>query len=79
VTQVFRPALVVQIKTGPEGGPVRVGDREARAVSRWLVEQDWWRQPVRREYWKVLLEERTLCEIYRDLDREAWFLERLYD
>ena len=45
----------------------------------WLAEVDWWSRPVARAYWRVLLRERLLCEIYQDLDRGGWFVERIYD
>ena len=49
------------------------------AVQRWVAELDWWSRPVAREYWRVILEGRLLCEVYRDLSCGAWFLERVYD
>ncbi len=58
------------------GGPL-IG--ELRPVQRWLAEVDWWSRPVSREYWKVLLCGRLLCELYRDLVVDTWFVERVYD
>lgn len=62
------------IRGGPLVGPVE-------PVQRWIVEVDWWSRPVSREYWRVLLLDRLLCEIYRDLDGDGdtWFVERIYD
>jgi len=40
---------------------------------------DWWSNPVSREYWRVILRDLLLCEVYRDLDQGSWFLERVYD
>jgi hypothetical protein len=60
------------IRGDPLSGPVQ-------PVQRWLVEVDWWSQPVSREYWRVLLRDRLLCEIYRDLDGDGWFVERVFD
>ena len=51
----------------------------AAPANRWLVEVDWWRRPVAREYWKLVVSDRVLCEVYHDLDQDAWFLERVYD
>ena len=47
--------------------------------ARWKVETEWWKQPVVREYWKALLNSNLLCEIYHDLSRDEWFVERVYD
>jgi hypothetical protein len=54
-----------------------VGD--LKVALRWMVDVEWWDNPVSREYWCVLLRGRLMCEIYRDLDRDAWFVERVYD
>ena len=56
----------------PLEGPLRV-------VQRWVAEVDWWNRPIAREYWRVVLRERLLCEIFRDLDQDAWFVERVFD
>ena len=48
-------------------------------IARWKVETEWWDQPVVREYWKVLLNSNLLCELYHDLSRDEWFVERVYD
>ncbi len=48
-------------------------------VQSWMVDVDWWSRPVSREYWRVLLRDRLLCEIFRDRQQDAWFVERIYD
>jgi hypothetical protein len=39
---------------------------------------DWWAEAVSCEYWCVLLRDKLMCEIHRDLDGDAWFVERVY-
>jgi len=34
---------------------------------------------VVREYWKALLNNNLLCEMYHDLQQDGWFVERVYD
>ncbi len=60
------------IQGDPPFGPVRL-------LLGWIVDVDWWSQPVSREYWRVLLREQLMCEIYRDQADGAWYLERVYD
>ena len=48
-------------------------------IARWKVETEWWDQLIVREYWKVLLNSNLLCELYHDLSRDEWFVERVYD
>src|SRR2546429_151357 len=71
------------VRTDPTGRPCYLrGDRlvgDLQVVSQWVVDVDWWDRPVSREYWRVILRERLLCEIYRDRDQQAWFVERIYD
>ena len=46
---------------------------------RWRVDQDWWRQRVWREYFKLTTRTGLLVIIYRDLLSGQWYLQRLYD
>ena len=48
-------------------------------IARWRVETEWWHQPVVRDYWKVVLNSNYLCELFHDLSRDEWFIERVYD
>lgn len=49
----------------------------ANVAKRWIVQADWWRQEISRQYYKVECVNGGTYEIYRERDR--WFLERLYD
>ena len=91
MTRLLWPALEVAVEIAVQVEPP--GDAPARLnapaplalrgrlepLSSWMVEQDWWERPVRRRYWKVLLEGRVLLELFHDLGTGAWFLERVYD
>jgi hypothetical protein len=48
-------------------------------ITRWKVEMSWWTRPVVREYWKAVLNNEVLCELYRDASTGEWFVERVYD
>ena len=55
------------------------GRREKVEVcNRWRVEESWWRDPIARDYYKVV-GERWLALIYCDRVTGSWYLERLYD
>jgi hypothetical protein len=58
----------------PEGWRVVV-----RTANRWLVDTDWWRRPIRRDYRRCLTRSDECVEVYRDLDSGAWHLSRRYD
>jgi hypothetical protein len=75
-----RPALV---RLDDRGEPCHLDAHplvgRVRPVQRWLADVDWWSRPVAREYWRVVLRDRLLCEIYHDLHEDAWYVERVYD
>ena len=83
MTRLFEPPLEIGVELGPEGSPARISrgplEGRLRPYSRWLVEVDWWLRPVARECWRVEVGGQLLVEIFHDLSRDAWFLERVYD
>jgi hypothetical protein len=55
------------------------GRREAVEVcNRWRIEEAWWREPIARDYFKVV-GSRWLALVYFDRIAGTWHLERLYD
>ncbi|TMC05657.1 MAG: hypothetical protein E6J41_21420 [Chloroflexi bacterium] len=84
MTQLLDPPQPLEVEVDDAGQPRHVQGRPlagpVRPVVRWIIEVDWWTSsPVSREYWRVLLRERLMCEIYRDRAGGAWYLERVYD
>jgi hypothetical protein len=53
-------------------GPVEV-------VTRWKVDVDWWSNPVRRTYFRVIVAGAVMVEIFNDEIEGGWFVERVYD
>lgn len=55
--------------------------RLAQVQQRWRVDTDWWSAEgrVRRAYWAVTTTSGLLCVIYQDLERNVWFLAKVYD
>ena len=50
-----------------------------RTTNRWVVETDWWRAPVRRDYRRCLTADGDCLELYTDLETGTWWLSRRYD
>ncbi|MEO8208019.1 MAG: hypothetical protein ABI598_03200 [Chloroflexota bacterium] len=46
--------------------------------NRWRVDEAWWRNPIARDYFKVV-GTRWLALVYYDRIARTWHLERLYD
>lgn len=82
MTRLVEPPMEVQVELDAEGTPIRmlrpvVG--ELQAVAHWRVEVDWWSEPVQREYWRVVVDGKYICEIFHDTGQDAWYLDRVYD
>jgi hypothetical protein len=82
MTRLLSPPAAVEVTLSPDGTPGFIRGEFSGSVdpiARWKVETEWWNQPVIREYWKALLNNSLLCELYHDLSTDKWFVERVYD
>jgi hypothetical protein len=82
VTRLLSPPAVVEVTLSADGTPGFIRGEFSGSIdpiARWKVETEWWNQPVIREYWKAVLNNTLLCELYHDLDSDEWFVERVYD
>lgn len=82
MTRLLRAHPAIEVELGPTGDPVAVrwaGRRTAVEVcNRWRVEEAWWREPIARDYFKVV-SPAWLALVYLDRLAGTWHLERLYD
>ena len=82
MTRLLAPPAAIDVELGPGGAPVSVAGAfsgSVHPIARWKVEMSWWTRPIVREYWKVVLNNNLLCELYRDASTYEWFMERVYD
>ena len=83
MTRLCDPPLAIEVELGPDGAPARVTGGPLRGplrpASRWVADADWWSRPIAREYWKAILNQELLVEVFHDLQEDAWYLERIYD
>jgi hypothetical protein len=43
-------------------------------LERWRIDDEWWRKrPIVRVYWRVLLEDGRIVDVFHDLVRGGWF------
>lgn len=86
---VSRRTSLRQTVNLPEPIPVRIAEtKEPAAVflnqtwrpvtvrDRWLIEDGWWREPLRRMYFEVLTEDGILLTVFWDLEARQWFRQR---
>ncbi len=82
MTRLLTPPTAVDVTLGPGGAPTSISGAYSGSldpIARWKVETSWWTRPVVREYWKAVLNNTLLCELYHDLSSNEWFVERLFD
>jgi hypothetical protein len=82
VTRLLSPPIAIDVTLDHGGAPIAISGAfsgSIHPIARWKVETSWWKQPVVREYWKAVLNNNLLCELYHDVGRREWFIERLYD
>ena len=76
------PSIVVAVD--PEGNPLAfVWDRESHVVRyvllRWRTDTGLWVWRKWREYYRVVTYTGMIVEIYQDLVRQAWYVQRLHN
>ena len=74
------PAVEAELDTDGRLVAIRWNGRRVpvEVCNRWRVEEDWWREPISRDYFKIVARE-WLALIYLDRVEGTWHLERLYD
>ena len=72
----------VTVHTDKHGNPVhvRLPGRPARRVEvvreRWRIDDEWWREPISREYLAVVLDDGRVLTLYHDLADGSWYVQK---
>ena len=75
-------AKPVTVRTNEHGTPthVRLPGKPARAVAvireRWRIDDEWWREPISRDYRTIVLDDGKVITLYHDLIEQAWYAQR---
>jgi hypothetical protein len=70
------------VRTDPHGDPdfVRLPGKTARKVTaireRWRIDDEWWRRPISRAYYAIVLDDGRALTIYQDLIDTAWYTQK---
>jgi hypothetical protein len=72
-----RPA---RVRVGDDGAPLAVmeGQRTRRVeIVRecWRIDDEWWRSPISRLYYSVVLENGKSLTLYQDLVQRGWYVQ----
>lgn len=72
----------IDVDLDPAGRPWRLrwpgGSEQVEVCNQWRVEEEWWRRPISRDYFK-LAGQRLLALVYLDRVDGSWHLERVFD
>ena len=82
MTRLLREHPLVDAELDPEGRLVAIGWNgrlePVEVCNRWRVDESWWREPIARDYFKVVGRS-WLALVYHDRAARTWHLERLFD
>jgi hypothetical protein len=76
-----RPVSVT-VHTDEHGQPshVRLPGKTARRIEgvreRWRIDDEWWREPISREYSSVVLDDGRVLTLYHDLTDDLWYVQK---
>ena len=82
MTRLLSPPTAIDVTLDHGRAPIAISgayNGSIQPIARWKVEASWWNRPVVREYWKAVLNNNLLCELFRDVATGEWFVERVYD
>lgn len=73
-----RPIKVLVDQGSPAAIVTRQGERlpVAQIQEVWRIDDEWWREPLQRLYYRLLLQNGKLCTVYHDTVDDAWFEQR---
>jgi len=70
-----RPITVESARDRPVALVDRAGERTGVAAidEMWKIDEEWWRDPVRRTYFRIRLADGRVRTIYLDQEADRWY------
>lgn len=82
MTRLLGHHPLIEVELDELGRPCRLrwpgGSETVEVCNQWRVEEEWWRRPISRDYFK-LYGQRLLALVYLDRLDGSWHLERVFD
>ncbi len=73
-------AVTVHTDAHGELTHVRLPGKTARRIEvvreRWRIDDEWWREPISREYLAVILDDGRVLTLYQDLSDRRWYAQK---
>jgi hypothetical protein len=65
----------INVEADASGTPLSVDRRAVEALlETWRIDDEWWRpRPIKRAYWRLLLEDGRTVDVYCDGVRDSWY------
>ncbi len=51
----------------------------SKIATRWRIDEGWWLERIWREYYKLTTDTGLLLTLFRNIEDDKWFVQRLYD
>jgi hypothetical protein len=79
-TPLYIPREIRVLTTAP-GEPLSVyrghhRKKVARILNSWRIDDEWWREPLSRQYFQVELQDGVVLTVFRDLISGIWYQQR---
>jgi hypothetical protein len=67
----------VEVELDASGSPARIGSVTIDAVREsWRIDDEWWREPITRSYYEVLLDGGGRVVIFLDHAKQEWWMQQ---
>ncbi len=72
----------VQVVPGLDGRPAKILEtrkpsRVEKVIDLWELDDEWWREkPIRRRYFRLLMDSGGVLTVFKDLSSDEWFSQR---
>ena len=74
----------LKVRVNIQGVPLtlaRNGDKQrvTKVYENWQTVEEWWGKEITRNYFRVKTSKGLVCDIYRDMPDNNWYLNQIYD
>lgn len=74
----------IKVRSNADGMPVSIVregklERVKSVYQHWRVVDQWWRQEIARDCFRIRTSGGLMCDIYRDMTTNRWHLSRIHD
>ena len=74
----------LKVRVNIQGVPLtlaRNGDKQrvTKVYENWQTVEEWWGKEITRNYFRVKTSKGLVCDIYRDMPDNNWYLSQIYD